>query len=650
MKTPRDHSPPRAPDAKTKREITLSKSRDLIPAWGGGAESAALLTHNRAAPQESAKTPNLLSALSPPRERNQQHGRTPHGGRHLRPRRRDCSPRSPGITRARAQAAGSGSRFEMEKQEHGDAIGEGILQHLLHLGEIWWGRERELNEDDDAATRVRLAWAESDGAMSPPTLLSRAAFVVVFFHPHLFQRTNKPKLLSVLVLNSSCHHRVVVVVSRGERERPAATMWGYQKAPDLEAGGSELLYPGMTESPDLRWAFVRKIYVILAVQLAMTAVVSGFVVKVPAISEFFVSSNTGIALYIFLIILPFIVLCPLHYYHQKHPVNLLLLGLFTVAISFAVGMTCAFTSDIPPPAQRIPSLADEPQEPITGSPSSLPAQPWARRRSIADRHSGRPAMGKHGKCSHDAEACYPPAPGGYMYPYMMESPQIRWAFIRKVYVIVLLQLLLTVAVAAAVNHVAAIGAFFRSRTLASLGAWIAVVLAPFVALMIIDRSIVSFLVRAGDESTRHPINLVLLTLFTICMSFSVGLSCLTAKGVIVVEAAAMTLVVVVGLTAYTFWAAKRGHDFEFLGPFLVAASLILIVFLLMRMLFPMGKTGTLVYGCIAALIFSGFIIYDTDNLIKRFSYDEYIVAAIELYLDIINLFQAILSVLEAIDG
>jgi len=83
-------------------------------------------------------------------------------------------------------------------------------------------------------------------------------------------------------------------------------MWGYRKAPDLEAGGSELLYPGMTESPDLRWAFVRKIYVILAVQLAMTAVVSGFVVKVPAISEFFVSSNSGIALYVFLIILPFI--------------------------------------------------------------------------------------------------------------------------------------------------------------------------------------------------------------------------------------------------------------------------------------------------------------------------------------------------------
>jgi len=38
------------------------------------------------------------------------------------------------------------------------------------------------------------------------------------------------------------------------------------------------------------------------------------------------------------------VLCPLYYYHEKHPVNLILLGFFTVAISFAVGMTCAFTS------------------------------------------------------------------------------------------------------------------------------------------------------------------------------------------------------------------------------------------------------------------------------------------------------------------
>lgn len=38
------------------------------------------------------------------------------------------------------------------------------------------------------------------------------------------------------------------------------------------------------------------------------------------------------------------VLCPLYIYRERHPVNLLLLGLFTLSISFAVGMSCAFTS------------------------------------------------------------------------------------------------------------------------------------------------------------------------------------------------------------------------------------------------------------------------------------------------------------------
>ena len=39
-----------------------------------------------------------------------------------------------------------------------------------------------------------------------------------------------------------------------------------------------------------------------------------------------------------------LVLCPLFYYHQKHPVNYVLLGIFTVSLAFAVGLTCAFTS------------------------------------------------------------------------------------------------------------------------------------------------------------------------------------------------------------------------------------------------------------------------------------------------------------------
>lgn len=46
----------------------------------------------------------------------------------------------------------------------------------------------------------------------------------------------------------------------------------------------------------------------------------------------------------------------------------------------------------------------------------------------------------------------------------------------------------------------------------------------------------------------------------------------------ILEAAILTFVVVVSLTVYTFWAARRGLDFSFLGPFLFCALLVLMVF------------------------------------------------------------------------
>lgn len=38
----------------------------------------------------------------------------------------------------------------------------------------------------------------------------------------------------------------------------------------------------------------------------------------------------------------FAVMCPLYAYAKRHPINFVLLGLFTIAIAFGVGMTCAF--------------------------------------------------------------------------------------------------------------------------------------------------------------------------------------------------------------------------------------------------------------------------------------------------------------------
>lgn len=53
-------------------------------------------------------------------------------------------------------------------------------------------------------------------------------------------------------------------------------------------------------------------------------------------------------------------------------------------------------------------------------------------------------------------------------------------------------------------------------------------------------------------------------------------------GKVILESVVLTALVVVSLTIYTFWAAARGYDFTFLGPFLFSSIMILFVFVLIQ--------------------------------------------------------------------
>jgi len=65
----------------------------------------------------------------------------------------------------------------------------------------------------------------------------------------------------------------------------------------------------------------------------------------------------------------------------------------------------------------------------------------------------------------------------------------------------------------------------------------------------------------------------------------------------------------------------------------------------MAMFFPGNSTVELVYSGISALIFSAYILVDTQMVMRKSHVEEEIAAAISLYLDIINLFLSILRIL-----
>ncbi|XP_062176763.1 BI1-like protein [Alnus glutinosa] len=221
--------------------------------------------------------------------------------------------------------------------------------------------------------------------------------------------------------------------------------------------------------------------------------------------------------------------------------------------------------------------------------------------------------------------------GETLYPGLSYGEnQLRWGFIRKVYGILAAQFVLTTLVSFITVLYTPVNDLLRGN--------------PGLVLLLMFLPLI-LLWPMYVYQQKHPLNFIFLGLFTLSLSLTVGVSCANTDGKLVLEALILTSAVVSSLTGYTFWASKKGKDFSYLGPILFTSLFVLILTGFLQMFFPLGSTSVAIYGAMGAIIFSGYIVYDTDNLIKRFTYDEYIWASVTLYLDILNLFLSILRIL-----
>merc|ERR1719508_718209 len=131
-----------------------------------------------------------------------------------------------------------------------------------------------------------------------------------------------------------------------------------------------------------------------------------------------------------------------------------------------------------------------------------------------------------------------------------------------------------------------------------------------------------------------PENLILLAAFTVILAYIVAVLVTFFNQIVVIEAFFLTAAVVIGLTAFIF---QTTRDFSNMGAALFSGLLILIIGGFFQMAFG-GELTDLAMAIGGAFLFSAFIIFDTQMIMKRVSPEEYIMATIDLYLDIINLF------------
>jgi FtsH-binding integral membrane protein len=110
----------------------------------------------------------------------------------------------------------------------------------------------------------------------------------------------------------------------------------------------------------------------------------------------------------------------------------------------------------------------------------------------------------------------------------------------------------------------------------------------------------------------------------------------------ITQAGVLTVGIFGGLTAYVF---LSNRDFSFMRGMLTVGLVVVILAGLLNVL-AIGSMGLGFALAVATLLlFSGYVLYDTSNIIRRYPTNEYVAGALDLYLDAFNMFLALLRIL-----
>jgi modulator of FtsH protease len=154
--------------------------------------------------------------------------------------------------------------------------------------------------------------------------------------------------------------------------------------------------------------------------------------------------------------------------------------------------------------------------------------------------------------------------------------------------------------------------------------------------------ILLFALLAAKNKT--PLNLVLLFAFTFMTGFTLAptLAIYVAKnmGYVIGEAFGLTAV---AFGVLTIFAMNTKRDFTTMGKMLFIGLIILVIASIANIFLHLPALQ-LIIASVGAVLFSFFILYDTQNIIRGNVSSE-IEAAVALYLDFLNLFISLLQIL-----
>ncbi|XP_055939872.1 protein lifeguard 1-like [Argiope bruennichi] len=210
---------------------------------------------------------------------------------------------------------------------------------------------------------------------------------------------------------------------------------------------------------------------------------------------------------------------------------------------------------------------------------------------------------------------------------------IRAIFIRKVYFILMIQLAFSLGVIALFvfeRHVK----LFVQRNIFCYYISYAIFLGVYIALAC-----------CGNLRRKYPTNMILLSIFTISMSYMLGTISSFYETDVVLMAVGICAAVCLAVSIFSF---HTKFDFTSCGGVLFILVWVLFLFGILT-IFTYNRIMTTIYAGCGALLFTLFLAYDTQMLMggkkHELSPEEHIFAAMQIYLDIVYIFMFLLTIL-----
>ena len=172
-------------------------------------------------------------------------------------------------------------------------------------------------------------------------------------------------------------------------------------------------------------------------------------------------------------------------------------------------------------------------------------------------------------------------------------------------------------------------------------------------------SLISFIILICCVPRKFPINYILLISYTFFQSICISFITIQYNLLSIILALGITSACAIGLTFYALTTKKdftiyggvlcaaTKRDFTFCGGFLFASLFMFIIGGIIT--YFLGFNSDNLISCIiGGVIFSAYLVFDTQLISgefgNKYSIDDYMIAALNIYLDLINMFIYILKI------